>query len=304
MTSTELPGGLPGDAARPGASPPHALTYRSLLVAALREDLGTAGDLTTDAVVDECRDASGQLVVRAPGRLAGLPMALETLRILDPGLQADIVHADGSDVAGGAVVASVRGNARALLSSERVALNLLGRLSGIATATRDAVLAVGPHPARVTDTRKTTPGLRALEKYAVRVGGGTNHRFGLDDAVLIKDNHVALAGGVIPAIDAVSASVGHAVLIEVEVDTLEQLESALSAGAPAVLLDNMDTDTLTRAVAMARGRAITEASGGITLESLAEVAATGVDVISLGWLTHSAPALDVGLDIAVSPETE
>jgi len=193
----------------------------------------------------------------------------------------------------------VRGPARAVLGAERVALNLLGHLAGIATATAALVAAVAPHRTAVTCTRKTTPGLRALEKAAVRAGGGANHRFGLDDAVLIKDNHVALAGGVETAIGRARAAVGHLVKIEVEVDTLAQLEAALRAGPDAVLLDNMDTATLAEAVRRVAGRAVTEASGTITLATAPAIAATGVDLISAGWLTHSAPALDVGLDLAV-----
>ena len=191
----------------------------------------------------------------------------------------------------------IRGPARALLSAERTALNLLGRLAGIATVTRDLVSAVAGHRARVVCTRKTTPGLRALEKYAVRAGGGANHRFGLDDAVLIKDNHRLVAGGVRPAIERVRGAVGHLVKVEVEVDTLAELEEALTAGADAVLLDNMSLADLERAVGLARGRAVTEASGGITPETAPAVAATGVDLLSVGWLTHSAPALDVALDV-------
>ena len=207
---------------------------------------------------------------------------------------------DGADVTAGTILAELEGSARALLAAERTALNLLGHLSGIATATRDLVAVVGGvGHARLACTRKTTPGLRALEKYAVRIGGGSNHRFGLHDAVLIKDNHRVIAGGVPAALAAVRAAQGHLVRLEVEVDTLEQLAEALEAGADAVLLDNMSLPDLERAVALARGRATTEASGGITPETIRDVAATGVDVISVGWITHSAPALDVGLDFAL-----
>ena len=204
---------------------------------------------------------------------------------------------DGEDAEGGAVIATVRGPARVLLSAERTALNLLGRLCGIATVTRDLVAIVAPHGAQVVCTRKTTPGLRALEKYAVRCGGGANHRFGLDDAVLIKDNHRALAGGLTPAVERARRHVGHLVKIEVEVDSLAQLREALDLGVDVVLLDNMSLDMLREAVKMAKGKAITEASGGIRPETAAAIAATGVDLLSVGWLTHSAPALDVALDI-------
>jgi len=283
----------------PQLAPPVPLLYEPLLRRALREDLGRAGDLTTDAIVAPEARARGRLVARQPGRVAGLDVALRTFTLLDPSVEAAVRIGDGWDAAGGDTLAVLDGAARALLSGERVALNLLGRLSGIATATRDLVAAVRPHPARIVCTRKTTPGLRALEKYAVRCGGGANHRFGLDDAVLIKDNHLALAGGIAPAVERVRGAVGHLVKIEVEVDTLEQLEEAIGLGVDAVLLDNMDAATLRRAVAMARGRALTEASGGIRPETAAAIAATGVDLLSVGWLTHSSPALDVALDLEV-----
>jgi nicotinate-nucleotide pyrophosphorylase (carboxylating) len=283
----------------PPLAPPLPLLYEPLLRRALREDLGRAGDLTTDAIVAPEARGRGRLVARQPGRVSGLDIALRTFTLLDPRAEAAVRIGDGLDADGGDTLAVLAGAARALLSGERVALNLLGRLSGIATATRDLVAAVRPHPARIVCTRKTTPGLRALEKYAVRCGGGANHRFGLDDAVLIKDNHLALAGGIAPAVERVRGSVGHLVKIEVEVDTLEQLEQALGLGVDAVLLDNMDPATLRRAVAMAKGRALTEASGGIRLETAAAIAATGVDLLSVGWLTHSSPALDVALDLEV-----
>jgi nicotinate-nucleotide pyrophosphorylase (carboxylating) len=263
----------------------------------LLEDLGRAGDLTTDAVVADDRRATGALVARRPLRVAGLDVAAFAFRLLDAAVQVEVKRGDGSDAAAGEGLATVAGRARALLSAERVALNFLGRLSGVATATRDVVAAVAGTKARIVSTRKTTPGLRALENYAVRVGGGSNHRFGLDDAVLIKDNHRELAGGVKEAVRRARAAVGHMVKLEVEVDTLEQLREALDAGAEAVLLDNMPLETLQQAVALARGRALTEASGGITPANVREVALTGVDVISLGWLTHSAPAADVAFDL-------
>jgi nicotinate-nucleotide pyrophosphorylase (carboxylating) len=213
-------------------------------------------------------------------------------------VHAETLSADGSDADAGTHLAILRGPARAILSAERTALNFLGRLCGIATATRGIVAAVAPYAAKVVCTRKTTPGLRLLEKYAVRAGGGANHRFGLDDAVLIKDNHRLIAGGVTEAVRRVRCYAGHMVKIEVEVDTLEELEEALGVGVDAILLDNMDLETLARGVLMAKGKAVTEASGGITPSRAAAIAATGVDLLSVGWLTHSAPALDVSLDIA------
>jgi nicotinate-nucleotide pyrophosphorylase (carboxylating) len=273
------------------------LLYDDVVRRALAEDLATAGDLTTDAIVPESMAGRATFVSRAAGRVAGLDAALHALRVLDPSLQVEVLRGDGADVQPGDAIARVAGRARALLTGERTALNLLCRLSGIATATREAVAATAGTRARVACTRKTTPGLRALEKYAVRVGGGVNHRFGLHDAVLIKDNHVALAGGVAAAIRLARAGVGHMVRIEVEVDTLEQLDAALAEGADAVLLDNMTPDQLRLAVARVGGRALTEASGGLTPATLRAVAEAGVDLISLGWLTHSAPSLDIGLDV-------
>lgn len=273
------------------------LLYESLLRRALEEDLGRAGDLTTDAIVPPELNAEAHVVARQEGRIAGLPMALRTFSLLDDRCTSEIEIPDGEDAAAGAVLARVQGPARAILTAERTALNLLGRLCGIATTTRNLVRSVGDHPVRVVCTRKTTPTLRALEKYAVRAGGGSNHRFGLDDAVLIKDNHRALAGGVKPAVERARAYAGHLVKIEVEVDTLDELDEALEAGVDAVLLDNMPPATLREAVARCGGRVLTEASGGITPDTVADVAATGVDLISVGWITHSSPALDVALDV-------
>ena len=233
---------------------------------------------------------------RARGVLAGLDLARLAFRALDPAIRFSVSRADGSVLEPGAEIARIQGGARAMLTAERVALNFLCHLSGVATATASIARAVAPYGARVTCTRKTMPGLRALQKYAVRVGGGSNHRFGLDDAVLIKDNHIAFAGGIANAVARARAGVGHMVRIELEVDTLEQLETALALGVDVVLLDNMSLDDLRRAVAMARGRAVTEASGRITPETAAEIAATGVDQIAVGWLTHSAKVLDIGLD--------
>lgn len=267
---------------------------------ALLEDLGRAGDLTSDAVVPPQLRASMTLSARQAGVIAGLDAAALAFRLVDPSIGMEVVRPDGARVAAGEVVATVAGPARGLLTGERTALNLLCHLSGIATATRAIVEAVEGQRARIVCTRKTTPGLRALEKYAVRAGGGANHRFGLDDAILIKDNHIALAGGIKPAVERARRHAGHMVKIEVEVDTLPQLEEALAIGVDAVLLDNMSTETLSRAVAMVGGRAVTEASGRITPQTAPAVAATGVDLISVGWLTHSAPILDIGLDFAAA----
>lgn len=281
------------------ALPPlYPLLWEPAVRRALAEDLGQAGDQTTDAVVPPETRASGRLVARQEGRIAGLEVACGAFRLLDPGLRVEVRSADGADAAADGVLAVVEGPARPLLSAERTALNFLGHLSGIATATRDVVRAVRPHRARVVCTRKTTPGLRSLEKYAVRAGGGASHRFGLDDAVLIKDNHLALAGGVAEAVRRVRSRVGHLVKVEVEVETLSQLDEALGAGVDALLLDNMDLATLAEAVRRAAGRVVTEASGGITPATAAAVAATGVDLLSLGWVTHSAPVLDVAFELA------
>ncbi len=270
--------------------------------AALLEDLGRAGDITSDAVVPADTRIDAVVAARQPGVLAGLEAGLLAFELLDPGLRIERLCPDGARVERGQPVARIAGNARAVLAGERTALNLICRLSGVATATRSLVDAVAGHKAKIVCTRKTTPGLRILEKEAVRLGGGANHRFGLDDAMLIKDNHVAMAGGVGAALERARAHAGHLVKIELEVDTLDQLAEALSHGVghgiDAVLLDNMDPPTLRRAVAMVAGRAVTEASGRITRESAPEIAAAGVDLISSGWITHSAPILDLGLDIA------
>jgi nicotinate-nucleotide pyrophosphorylase (carboxylating) len=272
------------------------LLVEPLVRAALCEDLGRAGDITTDAIVPDQVRAETALVARQDGVVAGLDVALLAFRLVDATIAAKIVRPDGSRVAAGEVIAAIAGPARGMLTAERVALNFLCQLSGVASATASLVDAVRGHRARITCTRKTTPGLRALQKYAVRLGGGSNHRFGLDDAVLIKDNHVAIAGGIKSALARVREAVGHLVKIEIEVDTLAQLEDVLSVGVDAVLLDNMSPAELRRAVAMVDGSAVTEASGRITAASAPAVAASGVDLISAGWLTHSAPALDIGLD--------
>jgi nicotinate-nucleotide pyrophosphorylase (carboxylating) len=276
--------------------PLHRLLYEETVRRALVEDLGLAGDLTTDAIVAPGAGAAARIVSRAGGRIAGLEVAGAAFYSLDAAAAMDINVADGCDASPGQALATVRGSARALLSAERTALNFLGHLSGIATATRDIVDAVAAYRSKIVCTRKTTPGLRALEKYAVRAGGGENHRFGLDDAVLIKDNHRLMAGGVEEAVRRARRHAGHMVKIEVEVDTLNELEQALALGIDAVLLDNMPLDVLAQGVRMAKGKALTEASGGITPANAPAVAATGVDLISIGWITHSAPALDVSLD--------
>ncbi len=280
-------------------APLYPLLYEDLVRRALAEDLGRAGDLTSDAVVPEDLEAVGHLRARRDGRVAGLDVAALAFRLLDPEAEVRVLVGDGEDVASGGKIAEVRGQARPMLSAERTALNFLGHLSGIATLTHAVVEAVAAYPAQVVCTRKTTPLLRVLEKYAVRAGGGVNHRFGLDDAVLIKDNHRAIAGGAAAALERARRNLGHLVKIEVEVDDLEELEAVLELGVDAVLLDNMTVEELRRAVEITAGRARTEASGGITPETAARVAATGVDLLSVGYLTHSAPVLDVGLDFEV-----
>ena len=277
-------------------APLPVLLIEPLVRAALAEDLGRAGDITSDSVIPAEATARTVIAARQPGRIAGLDLALTAWRLLDSDMKVEIVRPDGSDVKPGDAVAVVSGRARAMLTGERVALNFLCHLSGIATATRAIVESVAHYKARITCTRKTTPGLRALEKYAVRIGGGVNHRFGLDDGILIKDNHIAVAGGIKPAVERARVNLGHMVKIEVEVDSLEQLAEALALRVEAVLLDNMSPETLKKAVTMIDGRAIAEASGRITRETAPAIAASGVDLISVGWLTHSAPTLDLGLD--------
>ena len=274
------------------------LLVEPIVRAALLEDLGRAGDITTDAVVPAEATVGAVIAARQPGVLAGLDAALLAFELLDPLLRVERLRADGDRISRGETVAHINGRARGMLGAERTALNLLSRMSGVATATRALADAVAGYKAKIVCTRKTTPGLRTLEKEAVRLGGGANHRFGLDDAMLIKDNHIALAGGVRAALKRARRHAGHLVKIELEVDTLDQLAEALEIGVDAVLLDNMTPETLRRAVAMVDGQAVTEASGRITIETAPAVAATGVDLISSGWITHSAPILDLGLDIA------
>jgi nicotinate-nucleotide pyrophosphorylase (carboxylating) len=277
--------------------PLYPLMYEQIVRRALEEDLGLAGDVTSDTVVSEDAFVRARLVARRPGRVAGLPVALSVFRLLCPQLAIVVDCTDGTDVPTNATIAAIEGPARPILTAERTALNLLSGLCGIATATRTAVEVVAGTRTRIVCTRKTTPGLRALEKYAVRVGGGVNHRFGLDDGVLIKDNHIIASGGIEAAVLRARKRLGHMVKIEIEVDTFEQLREVVAVGADAVLLDNMSPAQLREAVVLVGGKMVTEASGGITLANLGEIAAAGVDIVSLGWLTHSAPILDIGLDV-------
>ena len=284
------------DLALPFARPPHRLLIEPLVRGALEEDLGRAGDITSDLTIPADKRASAKIVARKAGTVAGLIAAACAFRLDDPDTGFHVEAPDGSIVAAGAILARIDGLARSLLTAERVALNFSGHLSGVATATRALVDAVAGTKARIVCTRKTLPGLRSLQKYAVRCGGGFNHRFGLDDAVLIKDNHLVAAGGLKAAIARVRAGTGHMVQIELEVDTLAQLEEALALGVDAVLLDNMGPEDLKRAVALAKGRAVLEASGNVTLGTVRAIAESGVDYISSGAITHSAANLDLGLD--------
>ncbi len=277
--------------------PPPRHAVADVVARSLAEDLGTAGDLTTNAVFGPDDISSGRIVARRAGVVAGLDASVSVFAELGGRVTVELAAADGDAVDAGTTLATLRGNTRALLTGERTCLNLLGHLSGIATTTRGIVAAVEGLDVLVADTRKTTPGLRALEKYAVRCGGGSNHRFGLDDAVMIKDNHIAAAGSITAAVDAVRRATGHTVKIELEIDDVAQVPEALAAGVDIVLLDNMSIDELRRAVELIDGRAIVEASGGITPDTARQIAATGVDVISVGWITHSAPRLDVAFDL-------
>ena len=265
---------------------------------ALAEDLGRAGDVTSIATIPETTAARAVVVARKAGTIAGLPLLASCFTRLAPNVEIAAKARDGDAVAAKTPLMTIAGPARAVLSAERAALNFLGHLSGIATATAAYVRKIGNAKTRICCTRKTTPGLRALEKYAIRCGGGFNHRFGLDDAILIKDNHIAVAGGIRPVLERARAAAGHLVKIEIEVDSLEQLQEVLATGlADVVLLDNFDITSMKKAVAMVDGKLVIEASGGVTLDNIAEIAATGVDYASSGALTHSAPSLDVALDI-------
>jgi len=269
-----------------------------IVQAALVEDLGRRGDVTSQATIPAERQAKLQIRARQAGVICGMDVARLSFAAVDEQIEFVAQVHDGERVAAGTVLAIVSGNARHLLTAERTALNFLTHLSGIATATQQIVDSVAEYPAQITCTRKTIPGLRTLQKYAVRCGGGRNHRLGLDDAILIKDNHIAIAGDIQTAIKQAQDFAGHLIPIEVEVDTLEQLQLALDAGVSLVLLDNMSPDTLSKAVAMCQGRAQTEASGGITPETVQAAAKSGVDFIAMGYLTHSTTALDIGLDFS------
>jgi len=263
---------------------------------ALAEDLGRAGDLTTDATIDPSTEIQCRIAARKAGHIAGVDAAVYALELIDPSVQPTLQNSDGAKVSPGDVIATLSGKARSILTAERVMLNFIGRMSGVATLTAQFADAIAHTDATIVCTRKTTPGLRAIEKRAVRCGGGTSHRYGLDDAIMIKDNHIAACGSITDALKRAHAYAGHLRMIEIEVDRLDQLEEALAGKPHAVLLDNMDNDTLKKAVAMIGGSAIAEASGGVTLETVAGIAETGVDFISVGALTHSAPNLDIGMD--------
>nr|WP_210341341.1 carboxylating nicotinate-nucleotide diphosphorylase [Methylopila capsulata] len=276
------------------------IAVRRAVEATLAEDLGRAGDITTAATIPASATARLVIAARQPGRLAGLQLAQAAFAALDPSIAFAAELVDGAALSPGMVIARIEGPARPALSAERTALNFLGRLSGVATATAVYADLIAHTKAKICCTRKTTPGLRVFEKYAVRCGGGANHRFGLDDAILIKDNHIAVAGSIEAALDGAKAYIGHLVKIEIEVDTLDQLDRVIAhGGADVVLLDNMGPDTLREAVARIGGRMAAEASGNVSLETVAAIAETGVDLISVGRITHSAPTLDLGLDVAV-----
>ncbi len=266
------------------------------VASALAEDLGLAGDITSEATIAAGAHATGVIATRKAGVVAGMQVVEAAFKALDADARVEVLIADGGRLKPGDIIARISGNARALLGAERVALNFLGHLSGIATLTRAYVDRIAGTRARIIDTRKTTPGLRAFEKHAVRAGGGLNHRFGLFDAILIKDNHIAAAGGIGKAMAGIRSRAGHMIKVEVEVTTLAELDEALAHRPDAVLLDNMPVAMLKAAVGRVAGRTVTEASGGVTLDTVRQIAETGVDLISVGALTHSAPNLDVGLD--------
>lgn len=271
---------------------------KPLVEAALTEDLGRRGDVTSQATIPADMQAQLQIKARQAGVICGMDLARLSFALIDEQIEFIAKVNDGVTVEAGTILATVRGNARNLLTAERTALNFMTHLSGIATDTKKIVDSVAEYPAQITCTRKTIPGLRIVQKYAVRCGGGRNHRLGLDDAILIKDNHIAIAGDIKSAIQQAQDFAGHLIPIEVEVDTLAQLEQALETGVSLVLLDNMAPDVLSEAVVMCKGRAKTEASGGITPETVQAVAETGVDFIAMGYLTHSTTALDIGLDFS------
>ncbi len=287
---------LEGRLALPHTNPPHAILIEPLVRGALAEDLGRAGDITTEAVIPAEAVVRAVIAAREPGVVAGLIAADLAFRLIDAQVRLVPRAPDGAEIAKGDVIAELTGPARAILTAERVALNFMGRLSGVATATHQLVSRIAGTKARIICTRKTTPGLRVLEKYAVRCGGGLNHRFGLDDAVLVKDNHIAAAGGIEAVVATLRGRLGPMVKIEIEVDTLEQLDTALALGIDAILLDNMPPEIMARAVTITNGRAKLEASGSVTLERVRAIAESGVDYISSGAITHSAKSLDLGLD--------
>ncbi len=274
----------------------HQSQYQHIIDRALAEDLGSAGDISSEGAIPSDATAAAHVVARQEGTLAGLEVARQVFLTIDPATEVRLLKNDGGRVPSEAKLITVAGASRSLLMAERTALNLLGMMSGVATATARLVAAVAGTNARVADTRKTLPGLRVLQKYAVRMGGGINHRFGLFDAVMIKDNHLIAAGGIHPAVESARGRVGHAVTIEVEVTSIEQLKELLTVRADIVLLDNMTPELLSEAVALVDGQMLTEASGGVTPDTIRAIAETGVDIISSGWITHSAPNFDVALD--------
>ncbi len=280
----------------PNNNPPPDFLLEPIVRNALVEDFGRAGDITSDLLLDGKQSAKAVIAARAEGVSCGLVAAAIAFRVVNPSVRLKVHNPDGSFIEKGTAIADLEGPASAILSAERVALNFLGHLSGVATATRALVTRVDGTKARIVCTRKTIPGLRILQKYAVRCGGGFNHRFGMDDAVLVKDNHIAAAGGLKPAVSRLKHQLGHMIKVEVEVDTLDQLETALQLGVDTILLDNMSPEQLRRAVTLTNGRAVLEASGGITLKTVKDVADSGVDYISSGAITHSAVNLDLGLD--------
>jgi nicotinate-nucleotide pyrophosphorylase (carboxylating) len=274
---------------------PHPIFFDEIIINALKEDFGRSGDLTTEALVSKDVRATGRIFAKQSGCIAGLEIAVRTFNLLESGAQIEILAAEGESVKSGDVLSVISASARTILAGERTALNILGRLSGIATSTQEVVKRVKGYKARIVCTRKTTPGLRALEKYAVRTGGGFNHRFGLDDAVLIKENHITVAGSVANAVRGVRSRIGHLAKVEVEVETLEQLRDAVMEKVDIVMLDNMSFETACEAMKIVDGRLMVEVSGGLTSEDAEKYAAIGVDIISMGRLTHSSPAFDVSL---------
>ena len=274
---------------------PHPIFFDEIIINALKEDFGRAGDLTTEALVEKDIRGTGRIIAKQDGCIAGLEIATRTFSLLESDSEIEIMVPEGDSVSSGTVLSVVNASARTILAGERTALNLLGHLSGIATSTQDVVKKVKGYKTRIVCTRKTTPGLRALEKYAVRTGGGFNHRFGLDDAVLIKENHITVAGGVANAVRGVRSRIGHLAEVEVEVETLDQLREAVREEVDIVMLDNMSFETACRAMEIVDGKVMVEVSGGLTGEDAEKYAAIGADIISMGSLTHSSPAFDVTL---------